>query len=50
MALITQSEREYYEGEQLFTGDGSDTTFTLTFTSIFRRLRLHLVPSLVVRT
>ena len=30
MALITQSEREYYEGEQLFTGDGSDTTFTLT--------------------
>ena len=34
MALITQSEREYYEGYQLFTGDGSDTTFTLTFTPL----------------
>ena len=34
MGLITQSEREYYEGEQLFTGDGSDTTFTLTFTPL----------------
>ena len=34
MALITQSEREYYEGHQLFTGDGSDTTFTLTFTPL----------------
>ena len=34
MALITQSEREYYEGHQLFTGDGSDTTFTLTFATL----------------
>ena len=34
MALITQSEREYYEGQQLFTGDGSTTTFTLTFTPL----------------
>ena len=34
MALITQSEREYYEGYQLFTGDGSDTTFTLTLTPL----------------
>ena len=34
MALITQSEREYYEGHQLFTGNGSTTTFTLTFTPL----------------
>ena len=34
MGLITQSAREYYEGSQLFTGDGSTTTFTLTFTPL----------------
>lgn len=34
MGLITQSEREYYEGEQLFTGNGSTTTFTLAFTPL----------------
>ena len=34
MGLITQSEREYYEGEQLFTGNGSLTTFTLVFTPL----------------
>ena len=34
MGLITQSAREYYEGNQLFTGDGSTTTFTLTFTPL----------------
>ena len=34
MALITQSEREYYEGQQLFTGDGSEDDFTLTFTPL----------------
>lgn len=34
MGLITQTAREYYEGHQLFTGDGSTTTFTLTFTPL----------------
>ena len=34
MALITQSEREYYEGYQLFTGNGSATQFTLTLTPL----------------
>ena len=34
MALITQSEREYYEGYQLFTGDGTEDAFTLTFTPL----------------
>ena len=34
MALITQSEREYYEGYQLFTGDGTEDEFTLTFTPL----------------
>ena len=34
MALITQSEREYYEGYQLFTGDGSEVDFTLTLTPL----------------
>ena len=34
MGLITQSAREYYEGSQLFTGDGTTTTFTLTFTPL----------------
>ena len=34
MGLITQSAREYFEGSQLFTGDGSTTTFTLTFTPL----------------
>ena len=29
MALITQSEREYNEGHQLFTGNGSTTGFTV---------------------
>ena len=31
MGLITQTAREYYEGHQLFTGDGSTVNFTLTF-------------------
>ena len=34
MALITQTSREYYEGHQLFTGDGSTTAFTLTFSTL----------------
>ena len=34
MGLITQTAREYFEGEQLFTGNGSTTTFTLTFTPL----------------
>ena len=34
MALITQSEREYYEGYQLFTGDGTEDEFTLSFATL----------------
>ena len=34
MGLITQTSREYYEGHQLFTGDGSTTEFTLTFSTL----------------
>jgi len=34
MSLITQTAREYYEGHQLFTGDGSTVDFTLTFTPL----------------
>ncbi len=34
MGLITQNAREYYEGDQLFTGDGSTTAFTLTFSTL----------------
>jgi hypothetical protein len=31
MSLITESNRQYYEGAQGFTGDGVKTTFTTTF-------------------
>ena len=31
MSLITENNRQYYEGAQGFTGDGTTTAFTTTF-------------------
>ena len=34
MALFTGTQQQYYNNSQSFTGDGSDTTFTLTFSPL----------------